>query len=78
MVEPRGGTSGNDRNLPFCLPITYLSGSRFPHPAIRLVKIGGGQVQMIKSPLITHLEQVQVNTETNLEGKIRGRRVKQE
>lgn len=33
---------------------------------------------MIKSPLITHLEQVQVNTETNLEGKIRGRRVKQE
>lgn len=78
MVEPRGGTSGNDRNLLFCLPITYLSGSCFPHPALRLVKMGGGQVQMVKSPCITHLEQVQVNTEINLEGKIRGRRVKKE
>lgn len=48
----------------------------FPHRAIRLVKIGGGQVQMTKSPLTTHLEQVQLNIETNLEGKIRGRRVK--
>lgn len=58
----------------FFLPTPLLSG-HFLHPGTRSVRIGEGLAQIALWHLFTQLEQVQLNTDTNVDRKSRVRGV---